>query len=254
MGEETRGTADGLVDGVRRSGGLAGKTALVTGASRGIGAACARALAEEGMNLCLLARSREDLDAVARECRRFGVDALAVPCDVTSRMEVERAVEKGTARFGTIDLVVSNAGLATYKRFLELTEAEWDEMYAVNLKGTFLLLQAILPGMVAAQSGMVIIISSTRGFEALPTTAGYSATKFGVMGLGAAVAKDMAEFGIRVSMICPSGVRTWLRGTTPDEKDPSWLEADAVAGAVVYAAKVPYPAVVSQLNLVSFLQ
>lgn len=239
--------------GVDAKSGLSGKVAVITGASRGIGAACARALAAERMHLALLARTVGQLEQLAGECRNVGVGALPVPCDVTQADSVQTAVEQVISTFGRIDLLVNNAGVGYYKRFMDLTEAEWDEMYSINLKGTFLMLKSVIPHMVKARSGLVIGISSIRGFETLATTAGYSATKFGFNGLHMALAQDMKEYGVRVSIICPGGVRTNFRGTAPDEKDPNWLSAEDVARAVVYCAQNPYPSSVAQLNLVSSL-
>ena len=231
-------------------GSLAGKVAVITGASRGIGAACARAFAAEGMRLALLARTAGQLEALAAECAGVGADALALPCDVTRAASVNEAVDLAVARFGKIDLLVNSAGVGTYKRLMELSEDEWDEMVSVNLTGTFRMLKAVIPQMTAARSGHVISISSTRGFETLPETVGYSATKFGLMGMHSALAQDMQQYRIQVTLICPGGVRTEFRGIPVAEKDPNWLSAEQVAEAVVYAAKVPYPATVTQINLV----
>jgi NADP-dependent 3-hydroxy acid dehydrogenase YdfG len=235
------------------AGDLGGKVAVITGASRGIGAACARALAAERTNLALLARSAGQLDRLAGECRDLGVSALPVSCDVAQAKSVEIAVAQVLDAFGRIDVLINNAGVGYYKRFMELTEAEWDEMYNVNLKGAFLVLKNVIPHMAKARSGLVIGVSSIRGFETIATTAGYSATKFGFNGLHLALAQDMTEYGVRVCVICPGGVRTNFRGTAPEAKDPNWLSAEEVARAVVYCARTPYPASVAQLNLVSAL-
>lgn len=229
---------------------LAGKFAVITGAGRGIGAACARALAAEGMHVALLARTVEQLEGLAAECAGTGVRALALPCDVTQAASVGEAVARVMSEFGKIDLLLNNAGVGTYKRIMELTEAEWDQMYGVNLKGTFLMLKAVIPHMVAARQGHVITISSTRAFETLPETVGYSATKFGIMGLHSALTQDMKQYGVRVSVICPGGVRTDFASKPAAGKDPNWLSPEQVAEAVVYTAGVPYPAAVSQLTLI----
>ena len=231
--------------------GLSGKVALITGASRGIGAASARALAAEGMHVALLARAADQLEKLAAECRGAGVNALPVSCDVTQAKSVEAAVEKVISTCGKIDILVNNAGVGYYRRFMELTEAEWDDMYSVNLKGAFLVLKNVIPHMAKARSGLVIGISSVRGYETIATTTGYSATKFGFNGLHLALAQDVKEYGVRVSIICPGGVRTNFRGTEPDEKDPNWLSAEDVARSVVYCARTPFPAAIGQLNLIS---
>jgi len=229
---------------------ITGKFAVITGAGRGIGAACARALAAEGVHLALLARTVEQLEGLAAECAGAGVRAMAVPCDVTQAISVNGAIAQVMSEFGKIDLLLNNAGVGTYKCLMNLTEAEWDQMDSVNLKGTFLMLKAVIPHMVAARQGHVITISSTRGFETIPETIGYSATKFGLMGMHSALAQDMKPRGVRVSLICPGGVRTGFGGEDAEEKDPNWLSSEQVAEAVVYVAGVSYPAVVSQLTLI----
>lgn len=230
---------------------LSNKVAVLTGAGRGIGAACARALAAEGMHLALLARTLPQLEALAAECRSAGVRALPVVCDVTKVASVDAAIKTVIAEFGSIDLLINNAGVGHYGRFLELNEAQWDDMVSVNLKGPFLMLQAVLPHMVRAKRGMVMAISSTRGYETMATTPGYSATKFALMGLHSALTQDLKDHGIRVSVICPAGVLTDFRGIPAAEKDPNMLSTEDVARAVVYAAKAPYPTYVSQVNLYS---
>jgi len=201
--------------------------------------------------VALLARSAGQLEQLAAECRGAGVKALPVSCDVTQAKSVDTAVEKVIAGLGKIDILVNNAGVGYYKRFMELTEAEWDEMYSINLKGAFLVLKSVIPHMVKARSGLVIGMSSIRGYETIAATTGYSATKFGFNGLHMALAQDMKEYGVRVSIICPGGVRTNFRGTEPEEKDPNWLSAEDVARSVVYCARTPFPAAIAQLNLVS---
>ncbi len=229
---------------------LSGKVVVITGASRGIGAACARELAAEGAQLALLARSAGPLEDLAAECRGLGGAALPVACDVTQSASVSAAIEQVMSHYGRIDFLVNNAGVGYYKRFMELTEAQWDEMYSINLKGAFLVLKSVIPHMVNARSGMVIAVSSIRGFETIATTAGYSATKFGLNGMHMALAQDMKEYGVRVSIVCPGGVRTSFLGISPEDKDPNWLSAEDVARAVVHCAKTPYPASIAQLNLV----
>jgi len=233
------------------AGETARRLALITGASRGIGAACARALAAEKFDLALLARSADQLEKLSAECRAQGVRTLPLACDVRNAASIQAAVDKVVAAYGKIDVLVNNAGVAHYKRFADLSEADWDDMMSVNLKGAFLMLKAVMPHMVRARSGHVVAVSSIRAFEAIATTAGYSASKFGLNGLHQALAQDVREYGVRVSILCPGGVRTSLRGTSPEEKDPNWLSAGDVARAVVYCVNTPFPGVVTQMNLVS---
>jgi 3-oxoacyl-[acyl-carrier protein] reductase len=202
------------------------------------------------MQVALLARTQEQLEGVAADCRGLGVKALAIKCDVTSGDSVEAAVGRTMRELGAIDLLLNNAGVGTYKRILELSETEWDVMYGVNVKGVFLMLKAVLPHMVARRDGHVITISSTRGLETIPETVGYSATKFALMGMHSALSQDMRQHGVRVSVICPGGVRTGFGGIPAEKKDASWLSPEQVADAVVCAARMHHPATISQLTVI----
>jgi 3-oxoacyl-[acyl-carrier protein] reductase len=212
---------------------LNGKTAVVTGASGGIGAAVARRLHERGVNLGLASRRGSDLglpDVVAKPCDVRDLDALVDLCD------------EAADRFGGIDIVVANAGVGAYGPFLELSREHLDEMIDVNLKGTVYAVRAALPHMLGRE-GDVVTLASEAGRRGLPYEAVYCASKFGQVGLTRALDHELREHGIRCTNICPGGVATDFaleegRGRTPDVL-PGMMTAEDVAEVVVFALERP---------------
>jgi NADP-dependent 3-hydroxy acid dehydrogenase YdfG len=212
---------------------LDGRTAVITGASRGIGAAVARMLNARGVKLGLASRSGDDLgltDVVAEPCDVRDLDALTHLCDATARA------------FGGIDILVANAGVGAYGPFLELSREHLDEMVDVNLKGTLYAIRAALPHMLGRE-GDVITLASEAGRRGLPNEAVYCASKFGQVGFTRALDHELREQGIRCTNICPGGVATDFaldenRGRTPDAL-PGMMTAEDVAEVVVFALERP---------------
>ncbi|HWB22318.1 MAG TPA: SDR family oxidoreductase [Gaiellaceae bacterium] len=212
---------------------LDGKTAVITGASRGIGAAVARQLHERGVNLGLASRSGDDL----------GLDGVvAQPCDVRDLGALVSLCDATADRFGGIDIVVANAGVGAYGAFLDLSKAHLDEMIDVNLKGTLYAIRAALPHMLGRE-GDVITLASEAGRRGLPNEAVYCASKFGQVGFTRALDHELREQGIRCTNICPGGVATDFaldegRGRTEDVL-PGMMTAEDVAEVVVFALERP---------------
>jgi 3-oxoacyl-[acyl-carrier protein] reductase len=212
---------------------LDGKVAVITGASRGIGAAIARMLHARGVKLGLASRSGDDLGlagAVARPCDVRDLDGLTGLCDATA------------LAFGGIDIVVANAGVGAYGPFLDLSREHLDEMLDVNLKGTLYAVRAALPHMLG-HDGDVITLASEAGRRGLPNEAVYCASKFGQVGFTRALDHELREHGIRCTNICPGGVATDFalddgRGRTPDAL-PGMMSAEDVAEVVVFALERP---------------
>jgi NAD(P)-dependent dehydrogenase (short-subunit alcohol dehydrogenase family) len=189
---------------------LAGKTALITGGGTGIGRACAVLFAREGAKVAVAGRRAEPLAAVATELSGAGNQAFAVTCDVTKSAEVERAVQSVVARFGRLDVVVNNAGAVLAATAEETSEADWDRLLGINLKGTFLVSRAVLPELRKVGGGVIINIGSVLGLVGMKQRAAYAAAKGGVTLLTKAMALDHAHEGIRINCICPSLVETEL--------------------------------------------
>ena len=185
---------------------LSGQTALVTGASRGIGEATARRLAQAGANVVLLARSQQAIDQIARE---IGNQALAIACDVADWASVDAAVARATDRFGAIDILVNNAGVIDpIARIEHATPEGWSRAVDINLKGVFHCTRAVLPHMKRAGGGTIINISSGAATSALEGWSHYSSTKAAVLMFTRCVHKEEAENGIRCVGLSPGTVAT----------------------------------------------
>ena len=187
---------------------LKNKNALITGAGKGIGKAIALALAKEGVNIILVARTQEEIDSVAAKVRSLRVKALAITADVADINSVNAAVEKALAEFGTIDILINNAGIATFGKFLELEPTDWERIIQVNLMGTYYMTRAVLPNMIERQTGDIINISSTAGLSGNALTSAYSASKFAVLGLTESLMQEVRKHNIRVTALTPSTVAT----------------------------------------------
>lgn len=190
---------------------LEDQVAIVTGATKGIGLACAQEFALEGAKVVLSGRTLELGEAAAQEIRSAGGKAIFVPCDVSQKAEVDALVQATVREFGRIDIVVNNAGVNHSAKFFDITEEEWDWVMAVDLKGTFLLSQAAARVMVEQGiAGKIINLSSVMALLALADQVPYCAAKGGVVQLTKAMALALAEYGIRVNAIGPGPVLTEL--------------------------------------------
>ena len=189
---------------------LAGKTALVTGAGKGIGKAIAIALAQEGVHVGLVARTEKDLLAVAEEIKALGVNAFIATADMADRIVVEAAIAKLQDQLGSIDILINNAGTAAFGKFLELEPEVWENMIKVNLFGVYYATRAVLPQMIERKTGDIINVSSTAGKTGNAVTSAYSASKFGVFGLSESLMQEVRKHNIRVTALAPSTVVTDL--------------------------------------------
>jgi 3-oxoacyl-[acyl-carrier protein] reductase len=209
-----------------------GRTALVTGASRGVGAAIARAFAAQGAQVALVSRSGDDLGLP---------DALGVACDVTDREAVFGAVEAAVERFGRLDCVVANAGVGMYGPFLKLAPEHLEAMIDINLKGTLYTAAATLPHLIAAGGGDFVSLASVAGLRAFPGEAVYNASKFGQLGFTRALDHELREHGVRATNVCPGGVATdFAMGTGRDEgSTEGMMSAEEVADVVLFCVTRP---------------
>ena len=189
---------------------LAGKTALITGAGKGIGKAIAIALAQEGVHVGLLARTEKDLLTVAEEIKALGVNVFIATADIADRSEVEAAISKLQNQLGSIDILINNAGTAAFGKFLELEPEVWENMIKVNLFGVYYATRAVLPQMIERKTGDIINISSTAGKAGNAVTSAYSASKFALFGLSESLMQEVRKHNIRVTALAPSTVVTEL--------------------------------------------
>lgn len=189
---------------------LIGKIALVTGAGKGIGKAVAIALAKEGANVGLIARTEKDLEAVAEEIKVLGVKVSYGIADISKMEQVIAAVEKIESELGLVDILINNAGTGTFAKFMEMAPGDWENIVKVNLFGVYYTTRAVLPQMIERQTGDIINISSTAGKNGGAITSAYSASKFAVFGLGESLMQEVRKHNIRVTTLAPSTIVTEL--------------------------------------------
>ena len=188
--------------------------AVVTGAGRGIGRACALELAARGCDVALLGRHASDLAPVVTEIEALGRRALALDCDVALASEVTAGANAIVSQIGVPDVVVTNAGVVHRISVLETTEEAWDHTLAVNLKGTFLVVRAFLPAMIARKSGRLVAIGSISGTMGTPRLAAYCASKWGTVGFVKSLAEELRETGLQTMCVMPGSVDTdMLKGS-----------------------------------------
>jgi 3-oxoacyl-[acyl-carrier protein] reductase len=187
---------------------LSGQSALVTGASRGIGLAVARRLGQMGARVAICARDAKRLEETSANLRREGIQNLAFVADVSRADQVSTLVENVFRGFGSLDILVNNAGVGRFAPVHQFTEADWDAMLDTNLKGVFLVSRAVIPSMISRGRGHIVNISSLAGKNSFAGGSVYCASKWGLLGLTYSMAEDLRAHGIRVAAICPGSVNT----------------------------------------------
>ncbi|MBW4841382.1 MAG: 3-ketoacyl-ACP reductase [Paenibacillaceae bacterium] len=220
---------------------LQGKVAIITGAARGIGKATAVALAKEGVNVGLIARTESTLKEVAAELRGLGVKVAYAVADIASKEQVEAAVETLKNELGPADILINNAGIATFGTVLEMDPAEWKGILDTNVLGTYYVTRAVLPQLVEKNSGDIINISSTNGLNGAATSSAYSASKFAVIGFTESLAQEVRRNNIRVSALTPSTVATDLAlelNLIKDNNDSKFVQPEDLAEFIVSQLKL----------------
>jgi len=195
---------------------LEGRVALVTGASQGIGRACALALAEAGADLALGARNIEKLEAAAKETRGMGRKAVVIPLDVSRFDSVSEGVARAIQALGKIDILVNNAGIAQDNLVMRMKPEQWSEVIRTNLDGAYYCIRAVLPGMVRQRYGRIINISSVVAQTGNAGQANYVASKAGLIGLTKAVAAEVASRSITVNAVAPGFIATAMTEKLPE--------------------------------------
>ena len=235
------------------AGRLHSKVAVITGASAGIGQACARALMREGASLVVTARRRDRLEQLVAEAKQLGLKAVPVVGDACDEQTARHTAEAAVQSFGRIDILINNAGVGNYKNLVDTSLEEYAEMMDSNMRSSFLFSRFVVPVMIQQRSGLVLMISSMAGVYGFAGEAVYCATKFAQVGFAQGLDKELRPHGIKVGTINPGGVKTeFALGKGRNEKsvaESGMLEAEDVAQAVVFACTQPVGSRIIQIQM-----
>jgi 3-oxoacyl-[acyl-carrier protein] reductase len=226
---------------------LNGKIAVVTGASRGIGAAIAQALAKAGATVVLAARHEETLNRLRATIEQEGGRAFAVPTDVASAESTAALAREVELRFGRADILVNNAGYGVFANVVDMKTEDFDGMFAVNVRGVFLCTKALLPMMMRQQRGQIINIASLAGKNSFVGGAGYSATKFALIGFARSLMLEVRDFNIRVVTICPGSVNTEFSDHAHNRQ--TIIQPEDIAETTLFALTMPERTNVSEMDV-----
>lgn len=220
---------------------LVGKTALITGGSKGIGKSIALTFANQGADIVIASRSMTLLEEVTQKIYSAGGKCLPVEADVSNQADVIRLVEASRSAFGKVDILVNNAGVSKELPFMELSLSDWDQMLSINLMGVLYCIRAVLPKMRSRREGTIINIASAAGLRGLPGSSAYSASKAAVIALTQSLGDEVGPDGIRVNVICPGPIKTEMLDQSAVKnfliQNPNdLLKPDAVAGAALFLA------------------
>ncbi|QAY67268.1 3-ketoacyl-ACP reductase [Paenibacillus protaetiae] len=221
---------------------LHNKTAIITGAGKGIGKATAIALAKEGVHLGLLARTTTDLEALKDSlANEYGVNVFIANANIAVRAEAEKAIASLASSLGSIDILINNAGTAQFGTVLEMDPDIWEQIIQTNLMGTYYVTRAALPTMLGQNSGSIINIASTAGERGFATGSAYAASKFAVMGFTESLMQEVRKSNIRVTALTPSTVNTELAVNTGLKigDEDRMMQPEDVAELILAALKLP---------------
>ncbi|KRP67049.1 SDR family oxidoreductase [Pseudomonas orientalis] len=235
---------------------LQNKTAIITGASSGLGAASARALSEKGVRIVVAALDQQGLDAIVSELKSKGGEAVGRVSDVTNPEDMKALAQLAQDSFGSVDILINNAGLMLFSNWVDLATDDWEKMINVNIKGYLHGIAAVLPFMLKQKSGQILNMDSVAGHQVGPAAGIYSATKFFVQAMTESMRKELGvQHGIRVNTVSPGVINTgWADKVT----DPAGRKAaqalnkiaispDDIGRAVVYALNQPENVTVNDL-------
>jgi len=211
---------------------LQDKIVWITGSGRGIGRAAAMALAREGAKVVVSARTGEEIKTVVREIESIGGQAVAFVCDVTKNEQISNLAEKVKAKWGPIDILINNAGIGIFKKISETTEADWEKMMNINLKGAFLCSRAVLPDMAERKSGHIINVVSVAGKQPYFNCGGYCASKYGLLGFTDVLRLETRKLGIKVTAFLPGATDTAIWGDA-DVDHTKMMTPDQVAEGII---------------------
>lgn len=221
---------------------LKNKSAILTGAGKGIGRATAIELAKQGVNLGLISRSEAELSALCKELTaQYGIQAVYAVGDISIRSEAEAAADSVIEQLGQVDILINNAGIAKFGTLLEMDPEHWEKIIQVNLMGTYYITRKVLPAILEQKEGNIINVASTAGEKGFATGSAYAASKFGVMGLTESLMQEVRKSNIRVTALTPSTVNTPLAanaGLKIGDED-RMLQPEDVAELILSVLQLP---------------
>ncbi len=226
---------------------LSGKIAVVTGAGRGIGLAIAEAIAQQGAHVVLTARTEAEIKSAAENIVARGGSASAIACDVSKEAEVSALGSVVLERYTTVDVLVNNAGMGIFKPVHELSVADFDTMWNVNMRGVFMVTRVFLDAMMKAKKGDIVNIASLAGKNTFKTGAGYAATKWALRGFSGSLMLEAREHNIRVATICPGSVDTQF--SAAGKTGENIPKASDVADAVLFCLNAPGRTMFSEIDI-----
>ena len=228
------------------------KIACITGASKGIGKAIALTLAGEGANIAISARHKDQLEITATEALKSGAEVFAFSGDMSREEDIKKFVQSTVDHFGSMDILINNAGLGKFHPIAELASKDWDEMFNLNVRGLFICTREALPYLRASGDAAVINVASLAGKNAFVNGGGYTATKHAVIGFSRCLMLEERKNGIRVLVICPGSVATNFFDDHHDTMDPKRdriLQAQDVADSILHMLRMPQRAMVSEIDI-----
>lgn len=226
------------------------KCAIISGASRGIGEAISRKLAQDGYRVCLLARNENDLNALCASISESGGDAVAFAVDLSNAEELNEKFARIGSTLGTVDLLVCNAGAGKFQPIMELELADWDLQMNLNARASFVLSRLVVPLMVQRKKGHLVFITSDAARRTFSNGVAYCASKFAQHAMAAALRQELRPSNVKVTEILPGLVASYFNNSTPDSQEKSdWLKPADVADAVSYAVAAPPNVIVDEIML-----
>ena len=229
---------------------LAGKVALVTGASRGIGRAISVALAGEGATVVLAARAVEKLEETAEQVGRAGGEARIVTTELTDEDSIKNLVEVVREKYGKLDILVNNAGVTHSAKLEDTATEDWEKCMKINARAPFILCREALPLLRKTRTGCIINISSVVGVKGYPLQSAYTSSKHALRGMTISLAEELRGSSVRVHLLCPGGVNTEMVGSVrPDIKKEDLIQPEEIAELVLYLTTHKGNAVMDELHI-----
>ncbi|WP_435314549.1 3-ketoacyl-ACP reductase [Cellulophaga fucicola] len=231
---------------------IKGQKALITGGSRGLGKATALALAKEGVDIAITGRNKETLEKTVAQIKALGVNATYAVFDVGNHQEVKKGIKEIIASFGSVDILINNAGIAGFGSFNDMEVDEWTKMMQTNVFGVYYVTKEVLPYLLEKNSGDIINISSTAGLNGNANTSAYSASKFAVIGMSESLMKEVRKNNIRVCTLTPSTIASDMTielGIATKDSEDSVLQPEDFAELIVAGLKLPRRAMLKNASL-----